>query len=120
MASAGAPPDQDPQLTMRLTEKFNPPLPPTAAHYPVAQDHELLVRYHLFFEHLFDTVRESIEMTPEIMAPHVWQRHLLDEAINQGKTKTMNNRKVLYQNVVNRVKGDNMLKEARRVRSCPF
>ena len=50
--------------------------------------------------------------------PRVWQRYLLDEATNQGEA--MSNREALYQDVVNRVKGDNIFKGAREVRSCPF
>ena len=114
MFVVGAYPDPDPQVMELLTEKFSPPV---AGYYPGVQTQELVIRYHLFFKHLFDTVRENIP-APVMSVPRVWQRHLLDEAINQGEA--MSNREALYQDVVNRVKGDKIFKGAREVHSCPF
>jgi len=121
MPIVGAYPDPDLQVTRLLTEKFSSDPPPSPEYYLEAQSQELATLYHLFFKYLFETVRETIDASKmtEIIVPREWQRHLSDEVINQGKT--MNNRNVLYQDVVNRVKEDNMLKKARaRVRSSPF
>ena len=54
----------DLQVLDLLTEKFSPdPLPGIERHLDLeVQTQELAMRYHMFFKHLFDTVREKIEL----------------------------------------------------------
>ena|SRR5260221_14618965 len=96
MPVVGAHSDPDPQVMKLLTDIFSPDLPPTAKYYLEVKTQELSIRHHLFFKHLFDAVRETIdalEMT-EIIHPQGWQRHFSDKVTNQGEM--MSNRKVLY------------------------
>src|SRR5260370_27886659 len=115
MPVVGAYPHPDSQVMDLLTDNFSPEPLLKKEHYIKVQTQELVMRYHMFFKHLFDTVREKLGSL-ETNDPAKWQTYLSDNAIDQ----TLSNRQVLYQDIVNRVKADDILKKAREVRPCPF
>ncbi len=110
----GAYPHPDVQVVGLLTENFSSPIQ-TPEDRLELQAQELTIRYYMFFKHLFDTVREQVEVLDGTNLLQAWNSYLSGDA-NDGKS----NRDVLYQAVVDRVNCDNTHREAKEVCSRRF
>ncbi len=110
----GAYPQPDVQVVGLLTENFSSPIQ-TPEDRLELQAQGLTIRYYMFFKHLFDTVREQVEVLDGTNLLQAWNSYLSGDA-NDGKS----NRDVLYQAVVDRVNCDNTHREAKEVCSRRF